>query len=551
MDIIWYPGSGDDLGWPLTLLSADMPPFPLPVPGVRTPILWMTDYRPDVAQTFNALQAGAQVGNDLVVHEIHHFMIDENEVLNLDPLNAEAVRRATRQRWVQNWGEPEAGTPCWDVTELVLGRGDADSPANQDGCIRIWFSPFESEAALQHVFTPLKIRLQALVLLRLGGFSCQRPDLDHHNQRFFSLLCEHSNATCTGLPVYVVTEKETADWWDPDPYVTTGIAFPGWVEPLPGQEEPVVRLKVRSTPEAPSSQVKPLNPRSREYCLRMEHPGNTMDVIWYPGSGVNFYPVFKLLLHNPPYEFVPKYASDTVGPVLWMTDYCPDVARQINDDLHPEKWLLGGGAWVSRVRRFRFAEDVTKRIDPQAAERAGLATRQRWSDGASPINLQPVSWDVTEIVIQTGRPALTTWEESLRVWFSPLESEAVLEHVFRPLRVRLRSVILVGLGENAYQRAGRYHLDHHEQRFYSLLHEYGSKTDAGLPEYVLTEKSTADWGNPDPYENTGITPDWVEPLPGQHGPVVRLLKRREPPSSQVEQEPKSPYFGQSMREPWA
>jgi hypothetical protein len=113
------------------------------------------------------------------------------------------------------------------------------SPPTEE--MRVWFSPFESEAALQYVFGPLKVRLHCVVLMRLGGYSCQRTALDHHGPRFFKLLSKYAKATGTGLPEYDLTEKDTSRWGAPDPYVPTDVAYEGWVRPFT-ENDPRVRL---------------------------------------------------------------------------------------------------------------------------------------------------------------------------------------------------------------------------------------------------------------------------------------------------------------------
>ncbi len=107
---------------------------------------------------------------------------------------------------------------CADVTELMLeARYDRSERPTEK--MKVWFSPFESEAALEHVFKCFGVRLCAIVLLRLGGFSGQRLDFDHHRNEFFELLVRYGRDTGMSLPDFVLTDKETENWDDPDPYV--------------------------------------------------------------------------------------------------------------------------------------------------------------------------------------------------------------------------------------------------------------------------------------------------------------------------------------------
>src|SRR5689334_9475824 len=53
----------------------------------------------------------------------------------------------------------------------------------------------------------------------------------------------------------------------------------------------------------------------------------SMKVIWYPGCGQDFKPVLTLLRSNPRRDHVPQRAPKDDGPILWMTDYCPEVIR--------------------------------------------------------------------------------------------------------------------------------------------------------------------------------------------------------------------------------
>jgi hypothetical protein len=49
-----------------------------------------------------------------------------------------------------------------------------------------------------------------------------------------------------------------------------------------------------------------------------------MNIIWYPGCGQDFNPVLTLLRSNPRREHVPRRGPKDDGPILWMTDYCPE-----------------------------------------------------------------------------------------------------------------------------------------------------------------------------------------------------------------------------------
>lgn len=280
MNIIWYPGCGQDFNPVLTLLRSNPRRDHVPQRGPKDdgPILWMTDYCPDVIRCFDGLKPGDplpvspfQARDGLVGGLRVHFddrdgrepTGDEVEIRDVRrfPLPcAEMAKRTSAKKWVarsrsdlKDVGnredkvedrhrhallklrrERERANPRRrqspplgiHVTELTLRtRRRFFRPAKE---IRVWFSPFESEAALKYVFGPLKVRLHCLVLVRLGGFSCQRPELDHHDRRFFELLSDHAEATGTGLPGFVLTDKDTVRWDDPDPYEPTCVSYEGW-----------------------------------------------------------------------------------------------------------------------------------------------------------------------------------------------------------------------------------------------------------------------------------------------------------------------------------
>ena len=176
------------------------------------------------------------LGDELRVIDVRRF--------NLDLDGSETARRETNRRWTENWGEDQTQPTQWDVTEMVLETGGTTSTGAAEESLRVWFSPYESEAALRHVFGPLKVRLHSIVLVRLGGFSCQRhrPEMDHHIGRFFSLLSRYARVTGTGLPDFVLKDRATSDWGDPDPYVPTGVAYQGWEGPVNDDCDPGVRL---------------------------------------------------------------------------------------------------------------------------------------------------------------------------------------------------------------------------------------------------------------------------------------------------------------------
>ena len=106
--------------------------------------------------------------------------------------------------------------------------GDCRTAEFVENGIRIRFSPFESQAMLEHVFQPLKARLPSVILIRMGGFSCQRRDLDHHGWPFCHLLTKYAEATGTQLPMYVLSDREAIRCGKADPYFLTNIVLP-WV----------------------------------------------------------------------------------------------------------------------------------------------------------------------------------------------------------------------------------------------------------------------------------------------------------------------------------
>ena len=306
MNIIWYPGCGQDSNPILTLLRSNRCCDHVPQQGPKDegPILWMTDYYPEVIRCFDRLKprkrlpVSAYRDRDGRVCSLRiRVKGRDRRELKDDAVRiryvrhprrklegAEKAKKVSAERWVTKFGagpndlgncgnspeeikkrpllkllkelegensrneqailmvnqelakfpQPpgnmETQPPLsvrWDVTELILETRRETSPTAEQ--MRVWFSPIESEAALKYVYGPRKVRLHCVVLVRLGGFSCQRPELDHHDRRYFELLSEHAEATGTGLPDYVLTDKDTSRWGDPDPYVPTGVAYQGWM----------------------------------------------------------------------------------------------------------------------------------------------------------------------------------------------------------------------------------------------------------------------------------------------------------------------------------
>ncbi len=281
MEVVWYPGCGRDFSPVSTLLASN--PRREHVPRNRSeagaPTLWMMDYDPEVARYFDRLRPGDTPGfasllldvdgsaavpipcEGVAVRSVRFLRLDGDGPGPLDPDEAEEVRRLTDERRAETWGDAPSRRVSWDVAELILGSGRSSTTAET---MRLWFSPFESEAAIRHVFTPLKVRLHSLVLVRLGGFSCQRSALDHHGRRFFSLLHEHGDAGGTGLPEYVLTEMDASLWGDPAPYEPAGVSYRGWVEPPSDEPDAGVRLLRKREGEIPSS-THEQNPRSRGF----------------------------------------------------------------------------------------------------------------------------------------------------------------------------------------------------------------------------------------------------------------------------------------------
>jgi hypothetical protein len=318
MNIIWYPGCGQDFNPVLTVLRSNPRRDHVPRRGPKDdgPILWMTDYCPDVIRYFDRLTprkrlpvSPFQAHDGLVGGLRVHVKGRDRRQLKSDEVRIRYVRHPRRklegaeiakgvsaERWVarlrtdpnglrdcgdspderrrrallklrkelgranprdekailevnrelakfpQSQGNPETKPPPsvrWDVTELILETRRETSPTTEE--MRVWFSPFETEATLKYVFRPLKVRPHCVVLVRLGGFSGQRRGLDHRRRRLFDLLSEHAEATGTGLPEYVLTDQDTSGWGDPDPYVPTGVAYEGWVNPIT-DDDPGVRL---------------------------------------------------------------------------------------------------------------------------------------------------------------------------------------------------------------------------------------------------------------------------------------------------------------------
>lgn len=140
MDIIWYPGSGTDFCPARTLLLSTPRPEYVSAPDAGSPSLWMTDYCPEVARDFDALQIGTSLGDGVVIRDLCRFRLDGGGALKLDPEEAKWARRASQLRWKDNWGESEVQPVPWDVTELVLEPGNSASAAAGRGSWRVWFT---------------------------------------------------------------------------------------------------------------------------------------------------------------------------------------------------------------------------------------------------------------------------------------------------------------------------------------------------------------------------------------------------------------------------
>lgn len=154
-------------------------------------------------------------------------------------------------------GRDGVGPRTW---QLRVGRGG-------EGIVAGLVYPFESEAAIEHVFSPLRVRLHTIVLIRISAERGKSYHLCHHGRRFFALLHEHGEATKTGLPEFVLTDKDTPGWGRPEPYEPTDVLCQCC-------EEHAVRLfrkRAGEIEKPPSSQYEQ-NPRSERHGQSMREP---------------------------------------------------------------------------------------------------------------------------------------------------------------------------------------------------------------------------------------------------------------------------------------
>jgi hypothetical protein len=145
-----------------------------------------------------------------------------------------------------------------------------------------------------------------------------------------------------------------------------------------------------------------------------------MNIIWYPGCGQDFNPVLTLLRSNPRRDHVHQRDPKDDGPILGMTDYCPDVIRCF-DGLKPGNllpvssfqahdglvgglrvridgrdgiWLQGDEMRIRDVRRFN--------LDLDGAAMARQLSRRRWTENWGGDQPQQTGWDVTEMILESS-----------------------------------------------------------------------------------------------------------------------------------------------------
>jgi len=202
---MWYPGSGRD--FPPVLCGIEKS---LGIHFVRSGerdqsgiVLWMSDYRPAVISSF---------ANWPELNPIYQ------------PLRGgDKARRDSISRWAEGWGKEESSAVTWDLAELNVGG------------ISVRFSPFESQAMLEHVFPAMKVQIIHLLLIRLGSHSFQRPGFDHHSRKFWRVMTEYARDSATTLPRYIISDKERIAWTWPTQYCRTEINLPWNVHEEPAK----------------------------------------------------------------------------------------------------------------------------------------------------------------------------------------------------------------------------------------------------------------------------------------------------------------------------
>ncbi len=171
-------------------------------------------------------------------------------------------------------------------------------------------------------------------------------------------------------------------------------------------------------------------------------PPRNAEVVWYPGSGLDVGPCITDIEKNPLGTHLRRpNGNGTLW--LWMSDYNHDVIAGIGSDAPPVYGFEDEGAMV-RMRVAKVQCRVKSRLRIPKVDPARNHTRQV---APFPTFHQP-DWDVALLevtVIRMLRGGRDQREDVYSALFSPFDSESMVQHVFKPLGVRLSSLVLLRL----------------------------------------------------------------------------------------------------------
>lgn len=225
--IVWYPGSGRDVGLCLTDIDDNPVGLHLRRPdGSGNVRLWMSDYHPDVE---------AEMSREAPV--VYGFESPGwKQQFGVSGLQCRKVDTLVSAEWSQarqKTGELRRATdrlrtaddPKYDRATLEVEVERRSQRERGPDRYEVWFSPYESRAMIRHVLALGQFTVVALVLLSVGSFDARPPGPSHHDPPFFDQV-----ARDLGLPEFVLTDKEPGDRspWTRRPYEFTGNALRGW-----------------------------------------------------------------------------------------------------------------------------------------------------------------------------------------------------------------------------------------------------------------------------------------------------------------------------------
>ncbi len=226
--IVWYPGSGRDVGLCLTDIDDNPVGLHLRRPdGSGNVRLWMSDYHPEVE---------AEMSRE--TPEVRGFESPSTqERLGVSGLHCRKVETEVQAEWAQARQDtgmlrraqfPAADGPAYDRATLEVEVDRRSRGIRSRDRYEVWFSPFESRTMVRSVLAPGRFSVVGMVLLRVGGFDARPPGPSHHDSPFFDEVAKH-----LGLPEFVLTDRGPGEHspWTRHPYEPTGHTIEGWKVP--------------------------------------------------------------------------------------------------------------------------------------------------------------------------------------------------------------------------------------------------------------------------------------------------------------------------------